>query len=150
MVGICDVRWHDLQTYLSSFDLFITEGTLLVFRKKDLYLIITQKLTFHEIRRISPVKSVWNPPDFTREICMKSTGFHLKSTRFNEIHMKSTGFHEIRMKSAGFRKTIARNGKPYVLHVHAFINKFYQCVINSNLAIHTVASWVNADIYKSP
>ena len=44
--------------------------TCLVFRKKDLYLIITQKLTFHEIRRIS-------------------YGFH-------EIRQISYGFHEIR------------------------------------------------------
>ena len=36
----------------------------LVFRKKDLYLVITQKLIF------------WNPADF-----MKSGGFHVKSTQ---------------------------------------------------------------------
>ena len=42
--------------------------------------------------------------DFTGEICQIS----------GEIHWISYGFHEIRMKSAGFRKTIARNGKPYV------------------------------------
>ena len=48
----------------------------LVFRKsKDLYLIITQKLIIHEIRRISP----WNPADFmqiSREIWQISCGFH--------------------------------------------------------------------------
>ena len=63
----------------------------LVFRKKDLYLIITQKLTFHEIRRFSygfhEIQWIsgeiwwiswnpWNPADFT----MKSGGFQVKST----------------------------------------------------------------------
>ena len=59
----------------------------LVFRKsKDLYLIITQKLIIHEIRRISPwnlVDFTWNLADFT----MKSGGFQVKSSRF---HLKST------------------------------------------------------------
>ena len=53
----------------------------LVFRKKDPYLIITQKLTFliswnpadfvrisGEIHQISYGFYVWNPPDFTGEI----------------------------------------------------------------------------------
>ena len=57
----------------------------------------------YEIRRISPVKSVWNPADFTREIHMKSSGFH--SWNPYEIcriswnlpdFTKSAGFHEIR------------------------------------------------------
>ena len=50
----------------------------LVFRKKDLYLIITQKLTFHEIRRISygfRTDFRWNPPDFVRISGVKSARF---------------------------------------------------------------------------
>ena len=58
----------------------------------------------YEIRWISPVKSILNLADFTWNLADFT----------HEIRMKSTGFHEIRMKSAGFRKTIARNGKPYV------------------------------------
>ena len=77
----------------------------MVFRKKDLYLIIAQKLTFliswnppyftPEIRQISP----WNPPDFTPEICRISP---LNLPDFTgEIHqishLKSASFHpEIR------------------------------------------------------
>ena len=47
----------------------------LVFRKKDLYLVITQKLIFW-----NPADFTWNPADF-----MKSGGFHLISC---EIHPK--------------------------------------------------------------
>ena len=88
--------------------------TLLVFLSKDLYLIITQKLTFmksgrfHEIWQISP----WNLVDFT----LKSGGFHpeiwwispwnlvdfmksMKSGRFQvksgRFQVKSGRFHEI-------------------------------------------------------
>ena len=49
---------------------------LLVFRKKDLYLVITQKLTF-----------------------MKSGGFHMKASRFCADFMKSSRFQ---VKSSGF------------------------------------------------
>ena len=72
-------------------------GALLVFRKKDLYLIITQKLTFHEIRRISygfheiqwisgeiwqiSPWNLWNPADFR----WNPADFQVKSGRFHEI-----------------------------------------------------------------
>ena len=55
----------------------------LVFRKKDLYLIITQKLTFHEIRRISYGFHGWNPPDFERQLPgMVSPMFYLVGLHF--------------------------------------------------------------------
>ena len=67
----------------------------LVFRKKDLYLIITQNLTFHEIRRIS-----YGFHEI-RQISWISYGFH-------EIWRISYGFHEIwwisPMKSGGFHE----------------------------------------------
>ena len=87
-----------------------------VFRKKDLYLITTQKLTF--------MKSGGFHTDF-----MKSGRFQVKSSRFNMDFMKSVRFqvksggfhriswnlpdftHEIRQD---FERPIARNGKPYV------------------------------------
>ena len=83
----------------------------LVFRKKDLYLIITQKLTFHEIRRISwnpwnpadfrwnpwnPVDFRWNPVDFTQISPVKSTQ-NYKSKCFSKNSsvwwMQGGGFH---------------------------------------------------------
>ena len=60
----------------------------LVFRKKDLYLVITQKLTFMKSGGFH-VDFIWNPPDFMRISCrfqVKSGGFHLKSAGFHEIH----------------------------------------------------------------
>ena len=72
------------------------------------------------------VKSARFHMDFTGEICRISYGFHrwnLPDFRWNLpdfiwiSRVKSAGFHEIRMKSAGFRKTIARNGKPYVFPI---------------------------------
>ena len=45
------------------------------------------------------IRISWNLADFTCDIRMKSTGFHLKSAGF---HLKSARFHEIHMKSAGF------------------------------------------------
>ena len=92
----------------------------------DLYLIITQKLTFmksggfHEIWQISP----WNLVDFTHEIwqispwnlvdftmkSMKSSGFHheIQQISWNpwnlvDFTMKSGGFHEIRQISGEIR-----------------------------------------------
>ena len=70
---------------------------LLVFRKKDLYLVITQKLTFlisREICRILP--EIWRISgkiwQISREICQISYGFH-------EIFQILCGFYEIQQIS---------------------------------------------------
>ena len=99
----------------------------LVFRKKDLYLVITQKLTF--------MKSGGFHVDFMKSgrFHVKSSGFHVKSTYKtykSNISRKTLQFfgvlwkgyvifsHEIRWISRNppdfERPTIARNGKAYV------------------------------------
>ena len=89
---------------------------------KDLYLVITQKLIYIEIRRISHElwQISWNMANFTKSNNSRKTvqsygvqwegyvsGFHMKSAGF---HVKFTRFHEIHNE----RPTIARNGKAYV------------------------------------
>ena len=100
--GFIPKIWHHLTTWL-------------VFRKTDLYLIITQKLTFHEIRRISYGfyeiwRISWNPADFTQISPVKSTQ-NYKSKCFSKNSsvwwMQGGGFHlEIwwisPVKSGGF------------------------------------------------
>ena len=136
---ICQISWNPPDFKIMSFCMMIKYRSFvfrktnqkrfcwniwLVFQKKDLYLIITQKLTFmkssrfhHEIWWISPL----NLADFMKS--MKSGGFQVKSdvseiscrcfsktssdfTRFGvdftwnlPDFMKSAGFH---LKSAGF------------------------------------------------
>ena len=72
------VKWHNLHYRLYCW---------LVFRKKDLYLIITQNLTFHEIRRIS-----WNPADFIR-ISWNPADFIWISWNLVDFTLKSNRFH---------------------------------------------------------
>ena len=59
-----------------SFKVLLIAQVCLVFRKKDLYLVITQKLTF--------MKSGGFHADFMKSdrFDIKSTGFQVKSTRF--------------------------------------------------------------------
>ena len=65
----------------------------------------------------------WNPVDFIQISRVKSGRFHMDFMGeicwiSGEIHQISYRFHGWNppdfMKSVGFRKTIARNGKPYV------------------------------------
>ena len=98
----------------------------LVFRKKDLYLIIMQKLTFHEIWWIlwnlvdfiwiswNLVDFRWNPLDFIWISWVKSTRFCMdfKGEIWQISWVKSGRFH--RWNLADFERPIARNGKPYV------------------------------------
>ena len=113
-------KWLNSNTYWLDF---------LVFRKKDLYLIITQKLTFiksggfHEIWQISggPVDFVqisWNLVDFRWNLA----DFRWNPADFIRISGEISGFRTDFVKSAGFQvwnppdfeRPIARNGKPYV------------------------------------
>ena len=55
----------------------------LVFRKKDLYLVITQRLTLMKSGGFrADFSEIWR---ISSEIWHISCGFHLKSTRFHEI-----------------------------------------------------------------
>ena len=100
---------------------------LLVFRKsKDLYLIITQKLIIHEIRRIS---CEIHPEPYKFRCFSKNFslgGFHLKSAGFHEIHWISCGFHEIRRISCEIERPLTRNCNPmfHLLNQSVFLHSY--------------------------
>ena len=108
---------------------------LLVFRKKDLYLVITQKLTFLISWNLADFR--WNLPDFTPEICQIS-------------RVKS------RWNPPDFERPIARNGKPYVSAVRddsfddftawIFV-KFFRCIIVGKKYIPT---WLSTFLVNGP
>ena len=76
-------------------ELTLSHFLLLVFRKKDLYLVIIQKLTF-----------------------MKSGGFHVKPTRFHaDFRWNLADFVQISWNPPDFERPIAKNGKPYVFGI---------------------------------
>ena len=80
--------------------------SFLVFRKKDLHLIITQKLTFMKSAGFhgwNPADFRWNPADFTGEIR-------------HEIHRISRWNPPDFTGEIDFERPIARNGKPYVFY----------------------------------
>ena len=107
---------HNLQSLIRD---YVFYKVCLVFRKKDLYLNITQKLTFHEIRRISYgfpmdfmgeicqiswVKSAgfqgWNPPDFERQLAgmvspMFSEIANLCRVNRNDLQSSSWCWHDV-------------------------------------------------------
>ena len=145
---------YDIQSTNPNFFSLLGQ-TFLVFRRKDLYLVITQKLTFMKSGRFH----------------MKSGGFH-KISRFmwnpptkliNQIFQEKLQFygvlwegyvmfsHEIRWdfmwNLLDFERPIARNGKPYVLFVglrymnwnfsdRQSENKNHQRQINHNILVY--------------
>ena len=95
----------------------------LVFRKKDLYLVVTQKLIilesgrFHEITFMkSGGFHLWNPADFMKSV--KSGGFHANFMKSGRFHVKSTWKP---YKSKNSRKTLQFHGvqwEGYVMISH--------------------------------